>query len=79
MGKDGMLFMKEKGWYKQLIMPQLGLNAGTIYSHQVVGCRPESMVRDCHLIKTFIVTLTNIVLLHKIFLTTISSSSPYKH
>ena len=41
--------MKEKGYHQHLILPQNGLNSGTIYANRVVGNHPEMMPLDAHL------------------------------
>ena len=42
-------YMKQKGFYSHLILPQNGLNSGTVYAHRVVGNHPEMMPLDSHL------------------------------
>ena len=39
-------WMKEKGYYKRWLVPQLGLNGGTVYAWRPVGNRPEWMPLD---------------------------------
>ena len=47
--KESYQYMHEKGYFRHLIMPQLGLNRGTVYIHRMVGMRPEVMPMDAHL------------------------------
>ena len=42
-------YMKEKGYYEHLIVPQNGLSEGTVYANRMVGMRPEAIPLDAHL------------------------------
>ena len=42
-------YIKEKGFFKHLILPENGLNDGTCYANRVVGSHPEMMPLDAHL------------------------------
>ena len=42
-------YMEMKGYKAHLILPELGLNDGTIYINRMVGMRPELMPMDAHL------------------------------
>ena len=44
--KSTVEWMKEKGYYSRWLIPQLGLNGGTIYAYRPVGNRPEWMPLD---------------------------------
>ena len=39
--KSTFVWMKEKGYYSRWLIPQLGLNGGTVYVYRPVGNRPE--------------------------------------
>jgi len=47
--KDSYDYMKLKGYYVHLIVPQNGLSRGTVYAFRMVGMRPEVMPLDAHL------------------------------
>ena len=47
--KSTVAWMEEKGYYKRWLIPQLGLNFGTIYFGRCVGNRPEWMPLDMSL------------------------------
>ena len=51
--KDSYNYMKERGYYEHLILPQNGLSSGTIYSDRMVGMRPDAMPLDAHLNQDF--------------------------
>ena len=44
--KSTVAWMKEKGYYSRWLIPQLGLNGGTVYVYRPVGNRPEWMPLD---------------------------------
>ena len=44
--KSTVAWMKQKGYYSRWLIPQLGLNGGTVYVHRPVGNRPEWMPLD---------------------------------
>ena len=44
--KSTVVWMKEKGYYSKWLIPQLGLNGGTVYVSRPVGNRPEWMPLD---------------------------------
>ena len=44
--KSTVNWMKEKGYYSRWLIPQLGLNGGTVYVNRPVGNHPEWMPLD---------------------------------
>ena len=44
--KSTVAWMKEQGYYSRWLIPQLGLNFGTVYANRPVGNRPEWMPLD---------------------------------
>ena len=46
---DSYAYIREKGYYSHLIVPQNGLSQGTVYARRMVGMRPEVMPLDAHL------------------------------
>ena len=44
--KSTVKWMKKEGFYKRWLIPQLGLNAFTVYANRPVGNRPEFMPLD---------------------------------
>ena len=49
--KESYKYMRQKGYYEHLMVPQHGLNDGTAYKNRMVGMRPEVMPMDAHLNK----------------------------
>ena len=47
--KTTVAWMKEKGYYKRWLIPQLGCNEGTIFQNRPVGNSPEFMPLDMSL------------------------------
>jgi hypothetical protein len=47
--KETVSWMKEKGYFKHWVLPELGLNKGTPYAGRPVGNSPEMMPLDCSL------------------------------
>ena len=51
--KPTVAWMKDKGYYIQWLIPQLGLNSGTVYVNRPVGNQPECMPLDNYLNNNF--------------------------
>ena len=49
--KSTVKWMKDKGYYERWIVPEAGLNSGTVYAHRPPGNSPELMPLDNNLNK----------------------------
>ena len=48
---DTIDWIKSKGYYRRWLLPELGINNGTIYAGRPIGNSPEFMAWDCSLNK----------------------------